>query len=52
MTEFQIALIKILEINERLLITIKEHDGKHSIARKCEQISYNQLKSIPLETEL
>ncbi|MFN3756272.1 MAG: inositol monophosphatase family protein [Flavobacterium sp.] len=52
MTEFQIALKKILEINEQLLITIKEHDDKHSIVRKCEQISYNQLKSIPLETEL
>lgn len=52
MTEFQISLNKIVEISKRIHIAIKEHNGKQSIVRKCEQISYNQLKSIPLETEL
>lgn len=52
MTEFQIALNKVLEISKQIRTAINEHNGKHSIVRKCEQISYNKLKSIPLETEL
>lgn len=52
MTEFQIALNNVLEISKQIRAAINEHNGKHSIVRKCEQISYDQLKSIPLETEL
>lgn len=52
MTEFKIALNNILEINKQLQITIEEHDGKKSIVRKCEQISYKLLKSIALESRL
>src|SRR5690554_4754236 len=52
MTEFQIVLYNILEINKEIRTAINEHNGKQSIARKCEQISSNKLKTIPLETEL
>lgn len=51
MSEFQIALKKISEINTQIRTAIGEHNGKKSIARKCERISYDGLKSIVLETQ-
>lgn len=52
MTEFQVALSKVLEIYKLIQSAIEEHNGRHSIVRKCEQTSYNQLKSIAIATDL
>ena len=52
MTELSTVLNRIFELNRQLLLAIKEHNGKKSIVRKCEQISYNHLRSIALESQL